>query len=149
MRSGCEVLWFRHKMDLHFKAVTKKGQVPSFLHDLNSRSVNVSMRHSHLILIWQRRPRSSRWLGQYITWSGHWSEPEAHFEIHHNFSNSVPDIWNHPQLVHLSLCCWVCGPWDVGHPRLWCPGSVPRAAGLAPERLDDASGMVCFIWGGG
>lgn len=150
MRSRCEVLWFRHKMDSHFKAVTKKRQVPSFLHDLSSRSdqwtfpwdipISLSSGRGGLALAggWLSAlpgvatGRNLRLISKFITTS---PTQGLTSETTHSLFISLS----------LSLCCWVGGPWDAGRPLSWCPGSIPRAAGLAPERQDDASGMICFI----
>lgn len=95
---GVKWLWFRHKMDSHFKAVTKKRQVPSFSMTWAAGQTSERFRETflHLIVIRGRgglalagwlsalpgvaTGQNLRLISKFIT----------------TFSNSRPDIWNHP-----------------------------------------------------
>ena len=122
--------WSRHEMDFHLKKIVKKGQFPSFLHDLNSTSVQ------------RKFPWAVPWFHRDKRWSGGASYPapaEPASFWHVAGSGALPGVATGRNvmfvskiitisptqglasattrsLFSVSLCCSVCGCGDAGRP---------------------------------
>lgn len=155
--------WSRHKMDFHLKKIIKKGQFPSFLHDLNSTSVQ------------RKFPWEVPWFYRDKRWSGDTSYPEPAeqasfwqvagssalpgvatgqnvmfcFKNCHRLSDSRPGIWNHTQLARLLpllLGAWLLRCW----PSLPSPGVLVPFPGqpLRDQTALVECGLFYTVWQG-